>query len=896
MPMRSAAILALVSPIVGLSQSYTMTTVVGGGVPDNLPAIATGLGYMTGLTVDSSGNLFLVIQGLILKLNVATGLLTRVAGNGTFGFSGDNGPATSAQLGTGAVSSPGIAVDSSGDVYFVDFGSRRIRKVSNGVITTVAGTGNDTFSGDNGLAINAGIYPFDIALDSAGNLYIADSARIRRVSNGVITTVAGTGVSGFSGDNGPALSAQLGGVTSIALDKAGSLYIGDRDNFRVRKVSNGVITTVAGSGPGGNGVMGMGPALTASFSPCDIAADANGNIYICDFFSGTTQKIYNGVISTVGGVWAGPLAVDSSGNLFVGSHLGRQPFSGGGPIIQEVSTKGVVTTVAGNGSGRFIGDGGPATSAVLSGPLGIAVDTQGDLYIADTDDNAVREVANGVITSVAGNEGAGGGCGSSGDNGPATNAQVYGPNAIAVDSSGNLYVANCGEIRKVSAGVISAVPPGNFSNPMGVAVDSAGDIYVSDSIFNPIKEIVNGVATPVAGKRSQGFSGDGGPATDALLSGPIGITIDSSGNLYIADTGNNRIRKVSNGIITTVAGNGTGGFCGDNGLATDARLSSPYGVAVDSSENLYIADTGNNRIRRVSNGVITTIAGNGIVGFDGDNNGPASASALNSPKGVAVDSAGGIYIADTRNNRVRALTSVRVPTAFINRNSASYASGNLAPDMIAFGEAPGIAQELVVASSNPWPTQLGGVSLDITDSQSQHWSAPIYFVAPNSVGYLVPAGIALGPARFNLTTFGGTSFSDTATIAPISPGLYTANSAGSGVAAGLWLKVALDGTRSQGYLFDPNTLGAAPVDLGITSDAIYLSLYGTGFRGNSGQITATIGGWSLQVLGASATGQYPGEDLVNIGPIPQYLAGSCELTVVLSFDGEQANPVTVSLR
>jgi uncharacterized protein (TIGR03437 family) len=867
-----------------------MTTVAGGGVPDNLPGTATGLGYVSGLTVDSSGNLFLVIQGLILKLNLSTGLLTRVAGKGTLGFSGDSGPATNAQLSVGDVAVPGIAVGASGDVYFVDFGNRRVRKVSGGVITTVAGNGNDTFSGDGGLAINAGIYPFDIALDSSGNVYIADSGRIRKVSNGVITTIVGPAASTGGGDNNPTVIAQLGGVTSIALDKNGDLYIADRDNYCVRKVSNGVITTVAG---GGNQSSDNVSALNARFWPTDIAVDSSGNLYISDGLSSTTKKVSGGVITTVTGVWTGPLAVDPQGNLFLGSPLAKPP-TPGGSVVREVSAKGVVTTVAGNGNGRFIGDDGPATNAVLGSPSGIAVDRLNDIYIADAEDNAVRRVANGIISAFAGNEEGGGGCASNGDNGPATNAEIAGLSSLALDSVGNLFITQCSGIREVSGGIIATVP-GTVSNPTGVAVDSAGGVYVSDSIFNSIQKIVGGIATTVAGTSNPGFGGDGGPATDALLDSPTGITIDSSGNLYIADTGNNRVRRVSNGIITTVAGNGTAGFCGDNGLATDARLSAPYGVAVDSSGSLYIADTGNHRIRRVSNGMITTIAGNGIAGFDADDNGPAAASALNSPKSVAVDTAGSIYIADTRNNRVRALTSVGVPTAFINRNSASYAPGNLAPSMIAFGEAPGIVQELVVASSDPWPTHLAGVSIDITDSQSQHWSAPIYFVAPNSVGYLVPAGIALGPATFHLTASGGISFSDTAIIGAISPGLYTANSGGSGVAAGTWLKVAVDGTRSQGYLFDPNTLGAAQVDLGITSDAVYLSLYGTGFRGNSGQIRATIGGLPLQVLGAAAT-QYPGEDMVNLGPIPQSLAGACELTVVLTFDGKQANPITVALR
>jgi sugar lactone lactonase YvrE len=215
-----------------------------------------------------------------------------------------------------------------------------------------------------------------------------------------------------------------------------------------------------------------------------------------------------------------------------------------------------IRTFAGNGTGGFSGDNGPATSAGLSSPWGVAADAGGNLYIADAWNYRVRRVSNGSITTVAGN----GTPGHSGDNGPATSAQMGRPRGVAVDASGNLYI-------------------------------------VDDSNF--VRKVANGVITTIAGTGNSDFKGDNGPATSAAFWSPGGIAVDAAGNLYIADTTNNRIRRISNGVITTVAGNGTSGFSGDNGPATSAQLSNPYGVAVDTLGNLYIADTNNSCIRKV---------------------------------------------------------------------------------------------------------------------------------------------------------------------------------------------------------------------------------------------------------------------------------------------------------
>jgi sugar lactone lactonase YvrE len=335
---------------------------------------------------------------------------------------------------------------------------------------------------------------------------------------------------------------------------------------------------------------------------------------------------------------------------------------------------GTITTIAGTGGDAgYTGDGAAATSAKLDNPRKIALDSSGDIYIADTVNNAIRKVtiSTGIITTVAGT----GTPGYSGNKGVATSATLNSPNGVALDSSGNLYIADTGNnvIRKVTAssGVITTVAgngtsgySGNngaaasatLNSPNGVALDSSGNLYIADTSNGVIRKVTasSGVITTVAGSGSSGYSGDGGSATSAKLTIPNGVAVDSSGNIYIADTGNNVIREVSSGVIATVAGSGTSGYSGDNGAATSAKLSIPYGVAVDSSGNIYIADTGNNVIREItaSSGDITTVVGNGTSGYSGDDGATTSAE-LNSPYGTAVDSSGNIYIADSGNNVIR---------------------------------------------------------------------------------------------------------------------------------------------------------------------------------------------------------------------------------------------------
>lgn len=698
-----------------------ITTVAGNGSEgysgDGGPATSAELATPYAVAVDSAGNIYIVdsLNNRIRKVSAATGVITTVAGNGTAGYSGDGGAATSAEL-----NQPnGMAVDNAGNLYIADTANQRIRKVtaSTGIITTVAGNYTEGFSGDGGPATSAELAaPYAVVVDSAGNLYIADDSnnRIRKVnaSTGIITTVAGNGASGYSGDSGLATSAELDGPEGVAVDGAGNLYIADTANQRIRKVttSTGIITTVAG-----NGIEGFsgddGPATSAELAgPTAVASDSAANLYIADNYNGRIRKVS--------------------------------------------AATGVITTVAGSSSVGFSGDGGPATSAGLFGPGGVAVDSAGKLYIADGGNQRIRKVNLGPIDFGSVNVGSNStqtvvlsintaltlsAVQASGDDSVKSNScalpaalsagefctlQVqFAPTLpgrrwfplVATDSGSNNYdfgLEGTGTAPELAftPGIIStlagtgtlqysgdggAATSAEIADPNNLAVDGTGNIYIADTSNNRIREVnaTTGIITTVAGDGTMGYSGDGGPATSAEIAQPYGVALDSAGNLYIADSGNNRIRMVSTatGIITTVAGTGNFQYSGDGGPATSAEIAEPNGVTLDGAGNLYIADTGNNVIRKVSatTGIITTVAGNGTSGYSGDG-GLATSAELNQPYSLAVDSAGDLYIADTQNNLVREVKAATgIITTVAGNGPATGYSGDGGPATSAALDAPG---------------------------------------------------------------------------------------------------------------------------------------------------------------------------------------------------------------
>ena len=363
-------------------------------------------------------------------------------------------------------------------------------------------------------------------------------------------------------------------------------------------------------------------------------------------------------------------------------------------VLVYVKTQDIIT-IAGNSttaSGSYSGDEGLAISATLQAPAGVAIDSSGNIYIADTNNNRIRKVtvSNGIISTIVGT----GYTSFSGDNGAATSATVFYPYGVSTDTADNIYIADYGHynIRKVTSGIITTFAGSNTAGfagdggyatnaqlnlPHKVAFDSSGNVYIADYGNNRVRkvDIVSNIISTVAGSTtSHAFSGDGGPATSASFYYIYGIALDSSDNLYIADAGNNRIRMVTNltGTVSTICGLSTYGWFGDGGLAINAILDFPMGVTIDTDDNIYISDSGNYAIRKItaSDGVIQTIAGNGNSGFSGDN-GPATAAKLYYPYSTTTDAINNVYIADTYNNRIRkiviatyspSLKPSRVPT------------------------------------------------------------------------------------------------------------------------------------------------------------------------------------------------------------------------------------------
>lgn len=665
-------------------------TIMGTHLASGMPANEVSLTY-DALAMDAAGNLYAAVSywNGIVKIS-PDGKLTKVAGTGLSGDMGDGGPAVDARLNDPR----GLAVDAAGNLYIADTYNHRVRKVSpDGTITTVAGVGASGFSGDGGPARSAQLYaPRGLALDAAGNLYIADrdNHRVRKVKpDGTITTVAGAaGWGGFSGDGGPATAARLNGPTGVTLDKDGNLYIADSNNHRIRKVSpDGTISTAAGNG-NWNFSGDAGPATAAGlYNPESVAVDEDGNLYIADQYHYRIRKVTpDGTISTVAGdgnggnrgdggpalnagFRANALVVGKEGSLYLSDRDSRR--------IRKVSSDGMITSVAGGNvpAARE----GAALATEIWDPIGMAEDAQGNLYVSDQDADVVYKLTPaGQVVRVAGT----GNGGSSPDGGPAREASLSGPAGLALDKSGNLYIAEQynNKVRKVTPdGTITTVAGngdgGNAGDngpaidaeldyPTGVAVDAAGNVFIADRDNHRIRKVTpDGRITTVAGTGNAGFYGDGGPATAALLNYPFGVAVDAAGNLFITDTDNARIRKVSpDGTITTVAGNGNDyhmDYYRVTGLpsqpALRATLFEPTGISLDPAGNVYFTERIGHRIRRLSpDGVLTTVAGIGVSGFAGDN-GPASLARFSYPEGILVGRAGNLYVADTGNGLIRSL-------------------------------------------------------------------------------------------------------------------------------------------------------------------------------------------------------------------------------------------------
>lgn len=694
--------LAVRPPGVGELATGDITTLAGGTTytGDGLLAAGARLGNPSGLAVSPNGDVYIVDEGhhRIRRISAVGGTINTVAGLGIPADSGSGIPAVLAALAHPAAA----AFDPEGNLVFADRNNHRLRRleIATGLLETLMGDGNPGSTGDGGPAVSARLNgPAGVAVGPDGTIWISDQGnhRIRRIDpvDGTASTAAGTGSPGSAGDGGPGSAAQFNSPAGLRHGPDGAIHIADRDNHRVRRIdpATGLVTTVAGSGVAGFSGDG-GPALTAALSgPEDVAFDSDGRLLIADAGNHRVRRVdpVDGRISTVAGSGAaglagdggpataanlnGPsaLAVAGDGVWYVADSLNRR-------IRQVDAVSGNITTLS--GAGAAPAEGQPAYLATLESPSGLALAGQ-VLVVAEEAGHRLRGVGSGnggawsgqsedpVVVTLAGD-------GFAGDLDSDTDpllARFTGPTGVAVDASGLLLLADTGnhKLRRVSAGGVGTLAgtgePGYFDDvpanlatfvsPGAVIPDPAGGYLIADTLNHRIRRLDPlGFVGPFAGTGLPGFSGEGGQPDRAQLNQPGAMVTDAEGRIYFCDQANHRIRLIDRAIrqIVTIAGTGDPGFSGDGGPATAARLDTPSGLVLGGSGRLYVADTGNHRIRVIdlATGAIATLAGTGSPGAGGDG-GPGTAALLHRPVRLALDEFGNLLVSDQGNHRVRVI-------------------------------------------------------------------------------------------------------------------------------------------------------------------------------------------------------------------------------------------------
>ncbi|WP_293870972.1 putative Ig domain-containing protein, partial [Flavobacterium sp.] len=586
----------------------------------------------TGIAIASSGNMYIAdSQNHCIRKITAAGYVSTFAGTGFPGFA--NGSGDVAQFNVPY----SIAVDASENVYVTESNSNAIRKITAaGIVSTFAG--NVAASGYLDGQVSAALFsgPKGLSVDTSGNLYVADASnnRIRKISNtGSVTTIAGDGTASYL--DGQGTTAQFNNPIGVAITNSGIVYVSDSSNNRIRAISNtGNVTTVAGNSSPGL-INGLG--ITAQFNaPRALSVDASANIYVVDYNNN---------------------------------------------CIRKITSTGVVTTFS--GTGAFGAVNGLGTIATFKYPEGIATDTSGNVFVADVSNNCIRKITSTGDTNtfsgtaVRGLENGQGG----------TMAMFNSPVAVAAVSSGVIYVIDdfnsC--IRKVSTDGIVSTFAGNtstgyvdgqgtvafFNNPKGIALDAAGNIYVADTFNNSIRKITPaGVVTTIAGDGTVGYLD--GQGTAAKFNNPYSLTVDTSGNIFVADTKNSRIRKISStGLVTTVAGYILSGYA--DGASNIARFKNPQGIAIDNTTGiLYVADTTNNRIRKIAtDGTVSTLAGS----YGGYTDAQGTLANFNNPIGIAVDATSTIYVGDYYNSVIRKIDNTGLVSTYAGNGSSQYTDG-----------------------------------------------------------------------------------------------------------------------------------------------------------------------------------------------------------------------------
>jgi uncharacterized protein (TIGR03437 family) len=897
------ALLCAASTVVfaGVAQegtTYIPTTVAGAGFEaysgDGRAATLVDLFYPEKVAIDHSGSIYFTeaYYGRVLKI-APDGTLSTVAGGGTVRWTGNTptAAATSLQFDD----TEGLALDSTGNLYF-GADNRLWKLTSDGAARPIGGTGQNNSTVGDGTAISASFAtPWCVAADSAGNAYFCDAGHnmIRRISpDGKISTVAGTGVAGYSGDGQAANTALLNGPEDIVLDGAGNLYIADTFNYRIRKVAaNGIITTIAGTGKLGNGV-GVGViALSADLYPIySLALDASGNFY----FSGSRYAEIHRLEPS------GLIYMEST---YVQACNGMAPLPTGGLValdflrhtVSRISgTDGHTTLLAGTTRSTGIGDGRQGTQAVFLYPYGLALNAAGDLWIADADDQRIRHLdAAGIITTVAGT----GIFGATGDNGPATGAQIAQPHALAIDSSGAVYFNNACQVRRIRAdGIVETVVGSGtcgffeplsaaaamLTFPKGLAVDSTNNLYISDTGNHRIRKVTpGGMIRTIAGSGVQGYSGNNGSnPLAAAMDTPTGVAVDSKGNVYFSDSGNHRVRKITSSGIYDFAGNGSLVNDGDGGPALSAGLCVPQGLAVDAADYLYVASCG--LIRRVGpDGLIITIGGSGNFNYIGD--GDLATIAGMDPNYLVVDSQGRVYFSDGSNRRVRRLDPAQIFPAGV-MSDATFLAGPVAPGEIVAIYASGLGpvQPAVASldpSGPPLATKLAGLEITFDGV-----AAPLLYVSETQAAAVVPFAVASRQSTVMQAIYNNqTSNSISLRVAAASPGLFTTASNGKGQASIL----------NQDYTLNSAGNRAAPGDIvmlygtgaGQTSPASSDGHWATAMDALAAGVSVTIGGVDAPVTySGSAPGMVAGFFQINVR-VPDGAPSGAAVPVIVTVGG-----------
>jgi trimeric autotransporter adhesin len=729
--------------IAGSSPGYT---------GDNGPATAATLNAPRGVAVDTMGDVFIAdYLNCVIRKITPDGKIHTIAGTGVAKFGGESIAATSSPLAYPF----GVEVDAAGNVYIAE--EYRIRKVDvNGIITTIAGNGNTP---NDGRAINSAIGALvALAMDQSSNLYLADSSynMVRMISPaGNITTLAGSQSPGFAGDGSYGYRALLNGPIGVSVDAKGNVYVADELNQRIREVNTlGIISTVAGtthySGDGG-------PATAALlFRPEHAVPDGAGNLYISDTANHAIRKVdAKGNITSVAGNGncnyggdLGPavsasvcfpeaLAFDASSNLYIADS--------GNCVVRRIDTKGIITTVAGNGTCADTAASGTATNVSFLDPFGLAFDSNGFLYVSDDFSNRVTVILLGQSSGVpairlfAGN----GNAGSNGDGGLSSSAGLNAPTHVAAGPDGAIYISDSGNnrVRKVvpaspgNPGIVNTVSLQGkgftFIQPEGLVVDAANNLYVAWETSDVVtKTTAAGFTSILAGTGADGLGGDGGLATNAVFSGPAGLSIDTSGNFYVADFFNSRIRKLALDTLTGMTIASGDGQSGDTGATLPVPLvvglTFQGGVGVPGIPVTFAVASGSATLSLLT----TSTDGQGMAGV---------AVTLGNTPGPVVVTASTAGIPSVQFH-LAAISAVPVPTitagGVIGAGASTPPVTQISPGGFAtvFGTNFAPAGTFAQAPAGAWPTQLGGACVNVNGV-----AAYVTFASPTQINFQVPA-------------------------------------------------------------------------------------------------------------------------------------------------------------